>query len=121
MPVVEYANMQVAHADSRHLGLQGVGTAITAARMYRGSALPRLQGKLLFADWSASFRQPSGQLFVATPSERARTPWAFVRILQIESRIISLAEDRAGEIYVLTHEGLGPYGNTGKVYRLVER
>jgi glucose/arabinose dehydrogenase len=121
MPVVEYANMQVAHADSKHLGLQGVGTAITGARMYRGSALPRLQGKLLFADWSASFRQPSGQLLVATAGERPRTPWTYERILQVESRIIGLAEDRAGEIYVLTHEGLGPYGSTGKVYRLVQR
>ena len=121
MPVVEYANMQVAHADSRHLGVQGVGTAITGARMYRGSARPRLQGKLLFADWSASFRQPSGQLFVATPGDRPRTQWAYEPILQVASRIISLAEDRAGEIYVLTHEGLGPYGNTGKVYKLVRR
>jgi len=43
------------------------------------------------------------------------------RALQIDSRIISLAEDRAGEIYVLTNETLGPYGTTGKVLRLVAR
>ena len=120
-PVIEYANAQVAHPLSRHLGLQGVGSAITGARMYRGSALPRLQGKLVFSDWSATFRQPSGQLFVATPNERARTLWNFERALQVESRIISLAEDRAGEIYVLTHDGLGPFGSTGKVFKLVGR
>jgi hypothetical protein len=40
-------------------------------------------------------------------------------LIQLDSRIISLAEDRSGEIYVLTHEGMGPFGNTGKVYRLV--
>lgn len=32
-----------------------------------------------------------------------------------------LAEDRAGELYVLTNETFGPYGNTGKVLRLVAR
>ena len=41
--------------------------------------------------------------------------------MQLESRIISLAEDLEGEIYVLTHEGMGPFGNTGKVYKLVAR
>lgn len=120
-PVVEYANMQVAHPDSRHLNLQGVGTAITSARMVRSSRHPGLKDKLLFADWSASFRQPSGQLFVATPSAQPRALWSFERVLQIDSRIIGLAEDGAGEIYVLTHEGLGPYGNTGKVYKLMSR
>jgi hypothetical protein len=40
---------------------------------------------------------------------------------QIDSRIIGLAEDAAGEIYVLTYEGLGPFGNTGKVFKLVTR
>ena len=121
MPVVEYANMQVAHPDSRHLGLAGVGTAITAARLYRGSRIAALQGKLVFADWSADFRRPSGQLFVATPQAQPRALWPFERVLQVDSRIISLAEDRAGEIYVLTHEALGPYGRTGKVYKLIGR
>jgi hypothetical protein len=120
-PVVEYANMQVAHPDSRHLGLKGVGTAITAARMVRGSAYPALKDKLLFADWSASFREASGQLFAAAPSEQPRTLWPFERVAQVASRIIGLAENGAGEIFVLTHEGLGPTGSTGKVFKLVAR
>ncbi len=119
LPVVEYPNMQVAHEQSRHLGVAGVGTAITAARVYRGKRLPSLQGQLVFADWSAAFRQPSGQLFAATPA--ATAPWRYERLLLLESRIISLAEDADGEIIVLTHEGLGPFGNTGAVYRLVPR
>ena len=118
MPVVEYANMQTNHPEST-LGIKGVGTAITGVRMYRGSNIPALKGKLLVADWSASFKQASGQLFVATPSTASQTPWPLEKMLQIESRIISLAQDRSGEIYVLTHEGMGPFGNTGKVYRLV--
>ncbi len=118
LPVVEYANMQVQHPTSK-LGLRGVGTAITGARMYRGNAIPALRGRLLFSDWSAAFRQPSGQLFVARPQDPAGALWPHERVLQIDSRIIGLAEDRSGEIYVLTHEGMGPFGETGKVFKLV--
>jgi glucose/arabinose dehydrogenase len=118
MPVVEYANMQVQHPASR-LGIPGVGTAITGARVYRGQAIPQLRGQLIFSDWSAAFRQPSGQLFVARPSDATGALWPFERVLQIDSRVIGLAEDRAGEVYVLTHEGLGPFGETGKVFKLV--
>jgi hypothetical protein len=52
-------------------------------------------------------------------SGQTGAPWPYERLLQIDSRIIGLAEDRAGEIYVLTHEGLGPFGETGKVFKLV--
>ena len=118
MPVVEYANMQVNHPDST-LGVKGVGTALTGVRMYRGAGIPSLQGKLVIADWSASFKQASGQLFIATPLPQSDKLWPMEKAAQLESRIISLAEDRSGEIYVLTHEGMGPFGNTGKIYRVV--
>ena len=88
--------------------------------MYRGGAIPALAGKLVVSDWSAAFRQPSGQIFIADPSDSGPL-WPYRRALQIDSRIIGLAADRAGEIYVLTNETLGPYGTTGKVLRLVAR
>jgi hypothetical protein len=31
---------------------------------------------------------------------------------------VGLSEDRAGELYVLTNETFGPYGSTGKVFRI---
>jgi glucose/arabinose dehydrogenase len=120
LPVVEYANMQASHPDTK-LGLKGVGTAVTGARVYRGRAIPRLAGQLLVADWSADFRQPSGQLFVATPPGGGAELWPMARSLRFETRVIGLAEDRAGEFYVLTNETFGPYGTTGKVLRLVDR
>jgi hypothetical protein len=119
LPVVEYPNMQVNHPDSASLEIKGVGTAVTGIRMYRGKQIKSLQGKLLIADWSASFKQASGQLFVATPNTPKDKLWALEKLIQTDSRIISLSEDRSGEIYVLTHEGMGPFGNTGKVYKLV--
>lgn len=117
MPVVEYPNMQASHPETK-LGIKGEGTAITGARVYRGSAIPALAGRLVVADWSADFKKPAGQIFVAEPSAAGKL-WPYRRALQIDGRIIGLAEDRAGELYVLTNETFGPYGTTGKVLRLV--
>lgn len=119
-PVVEYPNMQASHPDTK-LGIAGVGTAVTGARLYRGSAIPALVGKLVVSDWSAAFKRPSGQIFVAAPADRWGELWPYRRVLEIESRIVSLAEDADGELFVLTNDTFGPYGNTGKVFRLVSK
>ena len=121
LPVVEYPNMQASHAETK-LGVRGAGTAVTGARMYRGRALPGLAGQLVVTDWSAAFKQPSGQIFVARPAAGGGDGlWPYSRALQLDTRVVGLAEDRAGELYVLTNETFGPYGTTGKVYRLVAR
>lgn len=120
LPVLEYPNMQASHPETK-LGIAGVGTAITGARLYRGKAIAGLAGKLVAADWSADFRKPSGQIFVATPAAEPGKTWPYERALQLDSRVVGLAEDRAGEIYVLTNETFGPYGDTGKVFKLVEK
>jgi len=120
MPVVEYPNMQASHPDTK-LGIPGVGTAITGARMYRGPAIPKLEGRLVVSDWSAAFKQASGQIFVADPSDQSGQLWPYARVLRLDTRVLGLAEDRAGELYVLTNETMGPFGTTGKVFRLVDR
>jgi glucose/arabinose dehydrogenase len=117
-PVVEYPNMQVMHPESA-VEITGVGTAVTGARIYRGTAIPELAGKLVFSDWSAAFERPSGQLFVATPAPRWGEAWSFKELMELDSRIVGLAEDGAGELYVLTNENLGPFGSTGRVLKLV--
>ena len=117
-PIVEYPNMQVMDPNSG-VEATGVGTAVTGARIYRGSAIPELAGKLVFSDWSAAFERPSGQLFVATPAPRWGELWEFEKLKELDSRIVGLAEDGAGELYVLTNDNLGPFGSTGKVLKLV--
>ena len=112
--------MQASNPETK-LGIVGVGTAITGARMYRGQAIPGLAGRLVFSDWSAAFKQAAGQIFVAQPSSGSGGLWPYTRVLQLDSRIIGIAEDRAGELYILTNETFGPYGTTGKVFRLVGR
>jgi glucose/arabinose dehydrogenase len=117
-PVIEYPNMQVMHPETG-IDVTGIGTAVVGARLYRGTAIPELAGKLIFADWSADFRSPSGQLFAATPAQNWGDAWPFERLRQLDTRIVSLDTDAAGELYILTNDQLGPYGTTGKVFKLV--
>lgn len=117
-PVVEYPNMQVMAPEST-VEAAGLGTAVTGARIYRGAALPDLAGRMIVTDWSASFETPSGQVFAATPAPEYGALWALERIAVLETRIVGLAADRAGELYVLTNENFGPYGQTGRIWRLV--
>lgn len=118
MPVLEYPNMQTSHPETK-LGVKGVGTAVTGARLYRGRAIKPLAGLLVATDWSADFKRPSGQIFVARPGASGRL-WQYERALRLDTRVVGLAEDRAGELYVLTNETFGPYGKSGRVFRLVD-
>ena len=118
-PVVEYPNMQVMHPDTR-VEAEGVGTAVTGARIYRGGAIPGWQGRMVISDWSFDFQQPSGQIFTAAPAREFGAPWVLEKQLEVPGRVVGLAADAAGEILVLTNDNFGPFGETGKVYRLVE-
>lgn len=117
--VVKYPNMQV-DPDSGGEA-EGVGTAVTGARIYRGAAIPEPAGRLVFSDWSAALERPSGQIFVATPASRWGELWNDERVLEVDRRIVGLAEDGAGEIDMLTNDNLGPFGSTGRVLKLVPR
>ncbi len=113
-PVVEYPNMSV-HREGSTVRRVGVGTAVVGAVMLRGAEFGELADHLLFADWSADFRKPSGQLFVAKESEDRL--WSIEKIDQLDSRIVALIQDSDQTIYVMTNDNFGPYGDTGKVYR----
>lgn len=113
-PVIEYA----------HPGLPGgIGLAVVGGHVYRGSALPELEGRYVFGDWSASFGTPSGHLLLATPT--AEGLWAFEPLPLVDAPdgavgvyVLAFGQDLNGEVYVLTTEMAGPSGDTGSVYRL---
>jgi glucose/arabinose dehydrogenase len=90
LPVVEYGH--------------GEGCSITGGYVYRGQAIPGLQGHYFYSDycggWLRSFRHEDGQV-----SERRE--WAVGSL----GSVLSFGEDAAGELYVLS-------GN-GNVYRIV--
>lgn len=117
-PVIEYPNMSVGR-DGVQLGLTGLGTAVVGGHLYRGEALKNLRGKFVFGDWSHDFMRPSGQIFVASPPAEWGAAWSIEKALDVDSRVLSIGRDAAGELYILTNDQLGPFGETGKVYRLV--
>lgn len=91
------------------------GLSVLGGFVYRGSAIPDLQGMYVFADFSTSFFEPRGRLFYAdldTGEIRELLPG-------LELFIKGLGRDAAGELYVLAGPNLGPFGDHGNVYRLV--
>jgi glucose/arabinose dehydrogenase/plastocyanin len=114
-PVVEYLN---ANQEG------GLGLVVIGGHVYRGEALPELQGAYVFGDWSDSFSEGNGRLFVATPSDEGLWPVQALAVSNtdsgtLESFLLSFGEDEDGELYVLTSGSVGPAGESGRVYRLV--
>ncbi len=112
-PVLVYAHPGVAEG----VDVEERGISVSGGYVYRGSAIPELVGYYVFGDWSQSFGQPGGKLFVASTDETGG--WDFVLDRQLDEFVLAFGEDDAGELYVLTTEMAGPQGETGKVYRLV--
>ncbi len=91
LPVLDYDHSQ--------------GCSVTGGYVYRGSAIPAVQGRYFYADfcqgWVRSFRYQSGQV-----SEETEWPG-----LSQAGSITSFGEDAVGELYVLV--------SSGSVYRIV--
>jgi glucose/arabinose dehydrogenase len=100
----------------------GVGIAIIGGFVYRGSALPSLQGKYLFGVLSQSGKA-DGQVFSSTPAGSGM--WTFAPLLfksfpsNLGTFLKSFSQDLSGEMYLMTSDQEGPQGTTGKVYKLV--
>lgn len=95
LPVLEYEH-----------GAGGVnGCSITGGYVYRGSAMPEVQGRYFYSDycggWLKSFALRDG-------AAAERTTWPVANV----GHILSFGEDAQRELYVLTDSGV--------VYRLVK-
>ncbi len=117
-PVIEFPN-----ASQKG----GLGLAVVAGNVYRGKALPQLQGQYIFGTWSMSFGEPSGRLFAARPVDHGL--WPITELVTpkeaigtgIGHFILGVSQDQSGGTYVLTSDSSGPQGNTGKVWKIVAR
>lgn len=111
-PIIEYRN-----ARGRN---EGIGVVVVGGAVYRGEAIPDLQGQYVFADWSAFFDEPRGVLMVAAPPEDDLGPWPFEIVGGIDAGAIQgFGEGADGELYVLVNGSHGPSGENGAVYRIV--
>jgi glucose/arabinose dehydrogenase len=77
----------------------GEGCSVTGGMVYRGAALPHLDGVYLFGDYC------SGTIWGLWPDDDAETGWTRNVVLESDLNIASFAVDRDGEIYVLAFNG----------------
>lgn len=102
----------------------GVGIAIIGGFVYRGSALPALQGKYIFGMLSQTGKA-DGQVFSATPAASGTWPWSKLALRSftpnLKTYLKSFGQDQHGEVYLLTSDFEGPQGASGKVYKLVAK
>jgi glucose/arabinose dehydrogenase len=102
------------------------GTSITGGYIYRGKALPQLQSKYVFADWSRNWVLPDGVLYVATAPANGGKIWSMAPLEltthpkgEVKAYITALGEDLDGELYILTNGSNAIVGKRGKVFKLV--
>jgi glucose/arabinose dehydrogenase len=113
-PIIEYPQAR----------LGGFGVAVVGGHVYRGSALPQFRGRYVFGDWSRSFGQANGSLFVAMSRKRGLWQMQELRVAtsptgRLNARLLGFGQDAAGELYALTTNNTGPTGTTGRVLKLV--
>ena len=100
-------------------------TVVVGGYIYRGKALPELEGDYVFGDWSSSFTKGDGVLLIAMPAT-AGMLWKIEEVKvannsagRVNTFIRSFGQDDNGELYVLTSDASGPKGDAGKIYKIV--
>ncbi|HEX2623285.1 MAG TPA: PQQ-dependent sugar dehydrogenase, partial [Phototrophicaceae bacterium] len=111
-PIIEYS-----HDD--------VGVVVIGGYIYRGSALPDLEGYYIFGDYSSSQDAPDGSLLWAEASEEGGMwEWGQLTVAGMDdgrlgANVLAIGQDNDGELYVLTSTSGAPSGDTGKVWKIV--
>lgn len=126
-PIFEYKNINLFPRDPASLGI-----SVTGGCVYRGRALPHLDGRYVFADWSRQWAQADGRLYFATRPAAATsgtgqpTPWDLAPLPlashpdhKLGVYVLAFGEDSQGELYVLTSQRAGLVERTGTVWKLV--
>jgi glucose/arabinose dehydrogenase len=101
----------------------GRATVIIGGHVYRGKDIKGWDGKYIFGTFSQTPTTPNGELFIAT---RGWGIWSYHEISlkshpgDIGYYLKGFGQDDDGEVYLTVSSLLGPSGNTGKVYKLVD-
>lgn len=126
LPVIEYP-----HPDNQG-DYPVAGVSVVGGFVYRGEAIPELQGYYVFGDWQSQLfasrvdesdlDEPRNATDVAggeTYTSGEAETWPVHQLMEIEPFILGFGEDSQGELYVTTTETSGPTGETGAVHRIV--
>jgi len=114
----------VAQYDTHHEGHSVIGGYV-----YHGNRVRAFRGKYVFGDFALLFKFPSGphdygRLFVMDAGDRGRQPKNVSEALVLPGGAISLAllgigQDARGELYALGNVNGVPFGDNGRMLRLV--
>ena len=111
-PVIEYENCTARPQNC-------MGISVTGGYVYRGSHAD-WDGKYIFGDWSKSFAEMDGQIFIATPSDEGMWEMELASTdMEAVPYILAFAQDAEGEVYALTSITTGPVGGLDTIYRIV--
>jgi hypothetical protein len=94
---------------------------VTGGYVYRGS-VAALKGKYIFGDWSKSFAEMDGQIFVGTKGGDGKWTMEVARVTNMQGKlpyVLAFAQDNVGEVYVLTSVTTGPNGSLDTIYKIV--
>ena len=114
MPIMVYNN-----CTAKPQGCLGI--SVTGGYVYRG-ANAALRGKYIFGDWSKSFAEMDGQLFVGTKGGDGKWALEKLEVTNMPGKlpyVLAFAQDAAGEVYVLTSVTTGPNGSLDTIYKIV--
>lgn len=114
LPILEYNN-----CTAKPQGCMGI--SVTGGYVYRG-ANAAWRGKYFFGDWSKSFAEMDGQIFVGTKGGDGKWTMEKVEVTNMPGKlpyVLAFAQDAAGEVYVLTSITTGPNGSLDTIYKIV--
>ncbi len=95
------------------------GTAIVGGFVYHDTAIPELNGFYVFGDFSTGFSNPNGRLFYLDSSNQIYEFHLGANDDSLGLYLKGFGQDRNGAIYVCASSALGPFGNNGKVLKIV--
>jgi hypothetical protein len=100
----------------------GEAVVIVGGCVYRGSALPNLQGMYIFGIFSKD-GTANAKLYSAPGTGSGLRTYTELKPKDFQTNLgqflKGFGQDQSGEIYITTTGQQGPAGNTGKVYKLV--
>lgn len=102
-PITEYAHPGADESTLPQLGISGTGGYV-----YRGAAIPALQGKYVFGDYGATGGAPIGRLMGLEETAPGSGVFNLTEAIPLlggnpfSLRILCLGQDEAGELYVGT-------------------
>jgi len=94
------------------------GSAVMGGYVYRGTAIPALQGRYVFGDWG-SFTVPSGRLFYLDAANGVNELHIGNNDRSLGLWLKGFGEGPDGELYVFGSQVLGPGGTTGRMLKIV--